>query len=167
MKFPKQNYQDAMILLEVCLVEDMINILFPTTCETTFSFASLYSQDRAAKSMPAVAMLEHQEDFSSEYAREWKHSVRVRPHAHLRELEDNKSHILREASVSAIHSIFGPRVWNAIEKSQLWEWEKKNLSKDTTDCVSMEIHQQQPCQGTFRIRIGFVAGTFIANQLYA
>jgi hypothetical protein len=85
----------------------------------------------------------------------------------LRKVEDSVLSIFQEASVSAISPIFGSRIGNAIEESQLREWEKANSSHDTTDCVSMEIHPQQPHNGIFRLRIGFVAGTYIANKLYA
>ncbi|QSS51654.1 hypothetical protein I7I53_07026 [Histoplasma capsulatum var. duboisii H88] len=59
------------------------------------------------------------------------------------------------------------RMGDAIEKSQLREWEKSNSSHNTTDCVSIEIHPQQPHNSTFHLRVGFIAGTYIASKLYA
>lgn len=130
MKLPKQNYQDAIISVEVCLTEDLIKTLFPSACERILSLASLYSSEECVQ-------------------------------------KNNNQDFFQEASVSAISPIFGPRIGNAIEKSQLREWEKADSSHDTTDCVSIEVQPQQPHNGIFRLRIGFIAGTYIANKLYA
>jgi hypothetical protein len=73
MKLPRQNYQDAIILLEVCVAEDLIKTLFPSACERVLSLASVYSsEDCAQKNMPVVITPEHQKDLSSEYARKSK-----------------------------------------------------------------------------------------------
>ncbi|OJD27323.1 hypothetical protein ACJ73_01295 [Blastomyces percursus] len=40
MKLPKQNYQDAMISLEVCLTEDWVKTLFPSDWKRILSIPS-------------------------------------------------------------------------------------------------------------------------------
>ena len=71
------------------------------------------------------------------------------------------------ASVRGTVSIFGPRIYYAIDKSQLREWEKDHQILDTTDCVTMMMLREPPYHCTIRLRIGFVAGIHIVNSLYA
>lgn len=80
--------------------------------------------------------------------------------------EDRGHFTLQRASVSAISSTFSPCVCDAIEKSQLRAWEKNNLLLDITDCVTMETSREQPHHGTIRMRLGSVAGLYIAKNLY-
>ncbi|OJD28255.1 hypothetical protein ACJ73_00334 [Blastomyces percursus] len=149
MKLPKQNYQDAIISLEICLTEDLVKTLFPPSWKKILSAASLSTPGACdQKSIPLVKTPGYQDGLSSKYALE-------------------NSVLFQEASVSAIPSIFGPRMGDAIEKSQLREWEKSNSSHNTIDCVSIEIHPQQPHNSTFHLRVGFIAGTYIASKLYA
>lgn len=45
-------------------------------------------------------------------------------------------------------------------------WEKEQLLVDTTDCVTMQIWRGQPQLGIVRLRVGFYAGSDLANVLY-
>jgi hypothetical protein len=66
MKLPKQNYQDAIISLGVCLSQDLVKTLFPPACERILSLASLYSEECAGENDPLVPTPGHQ-DLSSNY----------------------------------------------------------------------------------------------------
>lgn len=166
MKLPKQNYQDVIISLEICLTEDLVKTLFPSAWKKILSVASLSTTGACdQKSIPLVKTPGYQDGLSSKYACMSKFFLWINLHAYLRKVEN--SVLFQEASVSAISFIFGPCIGNAIEKSQLREWEKTNSSLNTTDCVSIEIHPQQPHNSTFHLRVGFIAGTYIASKLYA
>ncbi|KAH2835848.1 hypothetical protein KXV85_005017 [Aspergillus fumigatus] len=149
MKLPKQNYQDAIVLLELSLPIDTIKILFPSANERIICSLSPQSGRGPEPSTQIAEPGRH--DSQSEQST----------------ISQSEGYILRGASISAILSVFGPRIWGAIEKSQLRKWEKDNLSEETTDCVSIEIHPRRPHCSTCRVRIGFIDGTYIANRLYA
>ncbi|KKZ66138.1 hypothetical protein EMCG_08127 [[Emmonsia] crescens] len=123
----KQNYQDAIIPLEVCLTEDLVKTLFPSTRKKILSVASLSPTEACVQKCVTNGTMPGYQDGLS---------------------------LNMLASVSAIPSIFSPRVGNAIEESQLREWEKTKSCHNTIDCVSIEIHPQQPYNS-------------IASKLYA
>ncbi|KAI1086239.1 hypothetical protein F5B19DRAFT_175528 [Rostrohypoxylon terebratum] len=63
--------------------------------------------------------------------------------------------------------IFDPRICTAIETSQLRQWEKKYQAPDITKCVEMMMRCEAPYCCTLHLRIGFITGIHIANNLYA
>lgn len=87
--------------------------------------------------------------------------------AHLIATGDDAYLTLERASISAISVLFGPRVCAAIESSQLRAWEIGHLPPDMTECVTMKLDRANPHHGIIRLRIGFILGISIANELYA
>ncbi|KAL4766959.1 hypothetical protein BDW60DRAFT_201170 [Aspergillus nidulans var. acristatus] len=150
MKLPKQNYQDAIISLEVSVAEELVKALFPSTYEEILALVSIPSTEDVTRHNEAVALSQLQKPMSSE------------PYH-----QDGTSRVFQAAHTSGIPLIFGPRIAEAIEKSQLREWEKHHSFLETTDCVSLKVYSQQPANAVFHLRIGFVAGTYIARTLYA
>jgi hypothetical protein len=80
---------------------------------------------------------------------------------------DNAIYTFQGASISAIDSIFGPQIRQAIQESQLRKWEMKHSLVKTTDCVTADVTRKQPRRCIFRLRIGFGIGIIIANSLHA
>ncbi|KAF1994493.1 hypothetical protein P154DRAFT_527053 [Amniculicola lignicola CBS 123094] len=80
--------------------------------------------------------------------------------------KDTTSFTLNGASAQAIELIFAPRIRKAIENSNLrkWERERGDLRIDVTDCVMMELTDND---GTLYLRTGFIDSISIAKDLYS
>lgn len=100
-KLPKQNYQDAIILLKLSLPIDTIKILFPSANEQIIY--SLSPQSGRGPE-PSTQIIE-----PGCYDSQLEQST----------ISQSKGYILQGASISAILSVFSPRIWGAIKKSQL------------------------------------------------
>ncbi|KAL4777188.1 hypothetical protein BDW60DRAFT_95 [Aspergillus nidulans var. acristatus] len=95
------------------------------------------------------------------------HSTRKHADSLLQGSEDGTLRVFQAAHTSGIPLIFGPRIAEAIEKSQLREWQKRHSFLETTDCDSLKVYSQHPANAVFHLHIGFVSGTYIARTLYA
>ncbi|KAI9038099.1 protein hrmA [Aspergillus affinis] len=121
MRFPRENFQDVYLMLNVGLHYDIINTLFP------------HAGRKLVSNLQADPPVSH--DWSNTHAS-------TQP-----ECFDNAHFTILGASVTGISLIFCPEICAAIEKSNLRAWEKENLLSDTTDCVTMEAYRGKPHYG--------------------
>lgn len=70
------------------------------------------------------------------------------------------------ASIQALISLVPPRLYEAIDTSDLRAWEKEHFLLETTDCVTLKAFREKPHRGILSIRIGYVAGFLILSELY-
>lgn len=133
MKIPRQNYQDAILSLEVG-IDDESELLFRNIFQDW-----MLHRDSSRKSQSGSIT---------------SFNLQNSGHGVLK---------LENASVLAI-TTFGSRVDNAVRESQLKKWENENAS-EYTQCLAMEINPQT-YYGIIHIRVGFIAGTHMASQLY-
>ncbi|KAJ5318636.1 hypothetical protein N7476_005056 [Penicillium atrosanguineum] len=144
-QFPRKNFQDALVIVNVGKAWDFAALLFPRTYPKILSSISNISLE-ASNARFSVAL---QQTGSA-----------------LPESENHTYLTLQGASTSAIASIFSQGVYDAIESSQLRSWERSRLRLRTTDCVQMEIWRSHPQRAIISLRIGFKLGMDIANLLY-
>ncbi|KAA8652771.1 protein hrmA [Aspergillus tanneri] len=146
-KFPRNNSEDAIVCLNIGFGSDLIRSLFPTAYRSLFSLETNSREQLVTNS--ARVLLQQQGPIISA-------------------TEDRNAYFTIEgASVSAIDSIFGPQICQAIQESQLRKWEIEHSLIRTTDCVTVDICRKQPQYGIIRLRIGFGLGIIIANSLHA
>ncbi|KAI7972765.1 hypothetical protein EIK77_000083 [Talaromyces pinophilus] len=131
MKIPRQNYQDAILSLEVG-IDDESEVLF--------------------KSIFKDWMLHRDSSRKSQSGSITSFNLQNSGHGVLK---------LENAFAPAI-TTFGSRVDNAVRESQLRENEN---ASEYTQCLAMDLHPQT-YHGVIHIRVGFMAGTHMASQLY-
>lgn len=69
--------------------------------------------------------------------------------------------------MSAVCSIFGSQTCEAIQGSQLRQWELHNSMNEVTDCATAYISRRPPHNSMIRLRVGFMDGFHIAKLLHA
>lgn len=159
--FPRHNFQDAIICLDVGRARELAEILFPQPNGSIV----LLSDKRTHVHTEATS---GQQPILGTGSATGKLSIEVDiPLSYLSNSEDYACLSFSGASVSAIASLFHPQVCNAIEKSQLRSWEKEHSLPGRTDCVTMESSRIEPNHGTIRLRIEFLDGICIVKDLYA
>jgi len=74
--------------------------------------------------------------------------------------------VLKGASLSSVRTFFGDLVYKGIDQSGLRRWETKMQRLETTDCVELELREENSTYGRLRLRIGNQVGLPLTNQLY-
>ncbi|KAJ5531477.1 hypothetical protein N7527_004870 [Penicillium freii] len=142
-RIPHREPQDSVIRLYVGRAHEVAKVLFPIGSQKV---ASVLAADVSNASMTALDP-DSANTTCSEFA-------------------DDAYFTLRGAHVEALPSIFSTEVCRGIDESQLRTWEREQLLVDTTDCVTMQLRRGQPHLGIIQLRIGFYAGSHLANVLY-
>ncbi|KIW13805.1 hypothetical protein PV08_08997 [Exophiala spinifera] len=81
-------------------------------------------------------------------------------------VKDDAYFTLIGASIKAIKSFFPKDLCDAIEASDLRDWEKTHFLLESTDCVVTHISRTKPHIGTISIRVGYALGVLLLNKLY-
>lgn len=89
----------------------------------------------------------------------------MRPQADDGQLEDNALFSIPGASVLGIASLFPRSTVNAIETSELRQWEKERCLIDYTDCVTMVMSRAKPHIGTLKVRVGHEDGSVMVGAM--
>jgi hypothetical protein len=147
--FPRHNFQDAIISLDIGPARELSRALFPRVIHFTATRPNERA-DRIEEAPMQIRTMSERENDS--------------PHSGLE--EDCDYFTIEGASISAVKSIFYPPIYDAIEKSQLRTWEKKHLLLERTDCVKMDISLKKPYYGTIHLRVEFLDGIGIVKDLY-
>lgn len=74
-------------------------------------------------------------------------------------LEGPDHYFLRGASIATLSAFFGAYIFQAIDESELRNWEKENRHLETTHCVEMQLLRDQTSRhGILKLRIGWRLG---------
>jgi hypothetical protein len=139
MSFPRHNFQDAIIYLDVGRAKDLASALFPYTRYPTVMPSSGKEVNDAEVTAEDMSCIEE---------------------------EGNAYFQLKGECVSTMRSVFHSQICDAIDKSQLRAWENEHLFLNSTDCVRMQVNRKEPQYGTIRLRVEFLDGIAIAKALY-
>jgi hypothetical protein len=139
MSFPRRDFEDAIIYLDVGRAKEIASILFPHAKYSTI----MPSSGKEVNNVEVTA-----EDLSCI------------------EGEGNGYFVLEGECVSTMRSVFHPQICDAIDKSQLRAWEKDHLCLNSTDCVRMHIDRKEPQHAKIQLRVEFVDGIAIGKALY-
>jgi hypothetical protein len=147
---PHQSFQDGMIWLDVGPAVEFAKILFPASRHMSIPSPGNGYEEMVDSGLDIGKL-------NAIVSEVFRSDLRV---------EDYAYYSLHGASVSAIRTVFGDRISNAIENSELRTWEKQHLLIETTDCVKMQLSRKKPHYGVVCLRIEFTIGIHIADILY-
>lgn len=147
-RLPQGNYHDGIFWIHTGQVIEAIQILFP----------NIYQ--RISWLLETKSSLHHT-----------GHPGEDRFMAEPRETcEVVEAHFMIEwASIPGITGFFNSPINDAIDRSNLRDWEKEHKILDVTNCVTMEVKivRNQPPVGIIRLRMEFRLSTQIARSMYS